>query len=114
MSDHINLILEIRKTIATLANNESISATELSTTLNQPIALVRVALARMTDEGLLGSSLVLGKVYYFRAPNFHASHITPMFAGTPDWVVKTFDDRLVCWCPREFDARVIADALSRS
>ena len=47
-------------------------------------------------------------------------HITPLFHGTPEWIVehKPLSDApeakptLVCWCPSEFSARLIANALN--
>lgn len=51
---------------------------------------------------------------------FYPRHITPIFAGTPEWVVehKPLADApkakptLICWCPTEFSARLIANALN--
>ena len=51
---------------------------------------------------------------------FTFRHITPIFAGNPEWIVehKPLSDApeakptLVCWCPTEFSARLIANALN--
>lgn len=51
-----------------------------------------------------------------RQKGFSYRHITPLFAGTPEWVVEGLDPqgkpKLLCWCPREFDAALITAALN--
>lgn len=46
---------------------------------------------------------------------FAYRHITPLFAGNPEWIVEALQpegNRLVCWCHREFNAALITAALN--
>jgi hypothetical protein len=50
-------------------------------------------------------------------PPFRARKIVPIFAEAPEWLVEhkganTELGTLVCWCPSEFSARLIANALN--
>ena len=53
---------------------------------------------------------------HLNLPSFFAyRRITPLFAGTPEWIVEAAQPegmKLVCWCSREFDAAMITSALN--
>jgi hypothetical protein len=68
----------------------------------------------MIGQGLTQMHQHHGRTYYAKTSAFIWRKITPLFAGTPEFVVETHEGRLCCWCPSEFDARIIADALQRS
>ena len=95
---------------------EGLTTEEIAKALDETGLVVQAALARMIGMGLVDSHRPSddSAAVYFRTGAFVARQITPLIAGTPEWVVETFLGRLVCWCPSEFDAKVVADSLQRS
>jgi hypothetical protein len=74
------------------------------------------SLDSLESQGKIRSVLVLGEGTRYdlaEKPAFFCfRRITPLFAGTPEWIVETSENRLVCWCTREFDAQLITNALN--
>lgn len=113
---HADLIKRIRAFLASASENECFKSQEIANALGEAELEVRAALANMVGKELVTShQLPSGDVkVYRRAGGFVWRKITPLFAGTPEHIVETYEGRLICWCPSEFDARIIADALKRS
>ena len=110
---HTDIIKAIRQFMAQGLENESFTAEQLVPE-GSNILETHAALAHMLGCELICSHKGNNTTLYFRSGAFVARKITPLFAGTPEWVVETFEGRLCCWCPSEFDARIIADAMKRS
>lgn len=117
MSNHTEIVKHIRKFLATAGERERFSREQIADALSLEGITpneISAAITHMVQKELICSQRVAGIPHYARASAFVSRQITPLFMGTPDWVVETFEGRLVCWCPSAFDARIIADALNRS
>lgn len=108
-------ILRIRQFLAQAFDKEVFDASEIAQALELTELETRPMLMDMVRRELVLIHYLLGgEPMYKRSGAFVWRKITPIFIGTPEHIVETYEGRLVCWCPSEFDARLIADALKRS
>lgn len=72
---------------------------------------LRATLIHMVACGFLKSSP--DEKSYTRDTPFRWHKITPLIAGSPEYIVESPAERLICWAQSELDARVITTALNK-
>ena len=78
-----------------------------------PVLVESAVRALVEEKELNVLQLTISTRLYSRQQAYNARHFTPLFAGSPEWIVEHRDGTAIAFCTREFYARLITESLNR-